>query len=317
MSLRELAIPAHVERQKMFTDEQGILKSNLARELALDFGVETSIFERDYLLNAIVWASKGDVAAAYRQYISDGRVNAEMIRDIIKSYCGERLHAGQRNSNASPFAVLDFACGYGRVGRHFKNVMPEVKYVGIDIHYDAVRFNRDTLGLQMLQSTQKAEEFYLGRTFDFIFALSFFTHLRREHFLGWLSELHWILSPGGVLMISTHGQTSHQLLMPDLVVDPQGYGMMETSEQFDLSTDFYVHAITYPTYVEDMVSSLKGLELLNFSEAFWFGCQDMYVFKNVAPIKRGSERILKRLKSRLKKVTNATAQRLRRKSSSV
>lgn len=252
-------MPAHVERQNMFTDEQGILKSTLARELAVEFGVETSIFERDYLLNAIVWASKGDVAAAYRQYISDGRVNAEMIRDLIRSYCGQHFHTSQQGSNALSFVVLDFACGYGRVGRHFRNVLPDVKYVGMDIHNDAVRFNRDVLGLQTLQSTQRPEEVYVGQTFDFIFALSFFTHLRREHFLGWLSKLHRILKPGGVLMISTHGQISHQLLMPDVVVDPQGYGMIETSEQFDLSTDFYVHAITYPAYVEGMVSSLKGL----------------------------------------------------------
>src|SRR5437588_9058814 len=113
----------------MFTDENGILKSNLARELALEFGVETSIFERDYLLNAIVWSSKGDVAAAYRQYISDGRVNAEMIRDIIETYCGQRFHTSQQTSNTLPFVVLDFACGYGRVGRHFRNVLPNAKYV--------------------------------------------------------------------------------------------------------------------------------------------------------------------------------------------
>ena len=299
----------------MFADDQGILKGELARELALEFGVETSIFERDYLLNAIVWASKGDVAAAYRKYISNGRANAETMRDIIKSYCGERLPPNPQNSNASPFVILDFACGYGRVGRHFKNVMPEAKYVGMDIHGEAVRFNRDILGLQMLQSTQKAEEFYVGQTFDFIFALSFFTHLRREHFRGWLAELHWILKPGGVLMISTHGQISHQLLMPDVVVDPQGYGMMEASEQIDLSTDFYVHAITYPAFVEEMVSPLKGLMLLNYSEAFWFGCQDMYVLKNVAPAKRSSERIRKHVKALLKTVTNATAHGLRSKSS--
>jgi SAM-dependent methyltransferase len=299
----------------MFTDEKGILKSNLARELALEFGVETSIFERDYLLNALVWASKGDVAAAYRQYISEGRANAEMMRDIIKCYCGQRYHTSQQTSNALPFVVLDFACGYGRVGRHFRNVLPDIQYVGMDIHNDAVRFNRDVLGLQTLQSTQRPEEFYVWKTFDFIFALSFFTHLRHEHFLGWLSEFQWMLKPGGVLMFSTHGQVSHRLLMPDVVVDSQGYGMMETSEQFDLSTDFYVHAITYPAYVEEMLSSQKGLKLLSYSEAFWFGCQDMYVLKNVAPAKRGSERILKHGKALLKTVTNATAHRLRRKSS--
>jgi hypothetical protein len=105
------------------------------------------------------------------------------------------------------------------------------------------------------------------------------------------------------------------LLMPDVVVDAHGYGMMETSEQFDLSTDFYIHAITYPAYVEAMVSSLKGLKLLNYSEGFWFGHQDMYVLRNVASAKRGSERILKHVKALLTTLTNATTHGLRSKSS--
>ncbi len=296
----------------MFADEHGIMKGDLARELAAEFGVETSVYERDYLLNAVVWAFKGDVAAGYRHYIADGRANAEAIKEIVQKYCGDRLcFDAQQSANALPFVVLDFACGYGRVGRHFKNVMPDVEYTGMDIHYDAVRFNRDVLGLRILQSTRKTSSFYVNQSFDFIFALSFFSHVRKEHFLGWLSELHSILKPGGVLMISTHGQMSHKLLMPEAVVDADGYGMIATSEQFDLSTNFYIHAITYQSFVETTVASLRGLKLLNFSEGYWFGHQDMYVLKNVAPAERGREQVLKQLRYRLRCARAATAYYLR------
>ena len=294
----------------MFADEQGLIKGDLARELAREFGVEASVFERDYLLNAVVWAFKGDVAAGYRHYIADGRANAEQIREVIQLYCGDRL--AQKKADAGSFAMLDFACGYGRVGRHIKNVLPEVDYVGADVHHDAVKFNRDVLGLRVLRSTPRAEDFYLGETFDFIFALSFFSHLRREHFLGWLSELHGLLKTGGVLMISTQGRTTHKSLLPDVVVEPDGYGMIATSEQFDLSTNFYIHAITYQNFVETAAAAVRGLELLNFSEGFWFGHQDMYVMRNVAPAQLGGERRLRRLRYRLSVARDSAAYRLRR-----
>ena len=124
-----------------------------------------------------------------------------------------------------------------------------------------------------------------------------------------------MLKPGGVLMISTHGHISHQLLMPDVVVDPQGYGMMEASEQFDLSTDFYVHAIAYPAYVEEMLSSLKR------SKAFeLFGGLLVRMSGHVCPQKcRAAQmgqrtNLVKQLKSQLRTVTKATAHRLRSKS---
>ncbi|MGH6813626.1 MAG: class I SAM-dependent methyltransferase [Methylocella sp.] len=285
------------------------MTGSVARELAREFGVETAIFERDYLLNALVWANKGDVAAAYRKYIADGRTNAETIKKVIESYFGEGLRPISQNSVTPVLKVLDFACGYGRVGRHFRNVMPEVNYVGMDIHADAVNFNRDKLGLQTLRSAHEIQDFYVSETFDFIFALSFFSHVRDEHFLGWLMELHALLNPGGILMISTHGRMSHRLLMPEVLVDARGYGMIVTSEQFDLSTDFYIHAITYREYVERMIAAVEELELLDFSEGYWFGHQDMYVLRNIAPAKRGKERRLKPVTSTLKRIIRAAARR--------
>lgn len=288
----------------MIADDKGILKGALGQELAAEFNVDATIFERDYLINALVWALKGDFAAAYRQYIADGRANAELVRDVIKTYCGERLQAAAANASSPPLTVLDFACGYGRVGRHFRNVMPEVKYVGMDIHRDAIRFNRDVLGLETLLSSQASDQNVVLRTFDVICALSFFSHVRHEHFLGWLTALHAMMKPGGILMFTTHGRTSQRLLMPEVVVNPDGYGMIVASEQYDLSTDYYVHAVTYREYVERMIGAVNGLQILNYSEGSWFGHQDMFVVKNIKPVGWGPRRMLKLAKAKLKRLAN-------------
>ncbi|MCI0600104.1 MAG: class I SAM-dependent methyltransferase [Beijerinckiaceae bacterium] len=293
----------------MFTGERGINGAQ-ARALAQEFGVVTDIFERDYLLNALIWSKKGNVGAAYRDYIAGGRADAEAIQNIIKSYFGERLELDNQNPPPPALTVLDFACGYGRIGRHFRNVMPEIHYAGMDIHVDAIRFNRDKLGLRTIRSAHKPQEFCVSETFDFIFALSFFSHVRDKHFLGWLTELHKLLKPRGVLMFSTHGRVTHRLYMPEVAVGARGYGMLVTSEQFDLSTAFYVHAITYREYVERMIGDVDGLQLLNFSEGFWFGHQDMYILQNAVPASRGIEGRLKPLTAALRRITNAPARAL-------
>ena len=94
----------------MFADEQGVIKGDLARELAREFGVEASVFERDYLLNAVVWAFKGDVATGYRHYIADGRANAEQIKEVISSIAGialrkRKLTPARSQCSTSPAAT--------------------------------------------------------------------------------------------------------------------------------------------------------------------------------------------------------------------
>jgi SAM-dependent methyltransferase len=291
----------------LFKDDQRILKGPLVEELAEEFNVDTTIFERDFLLNALVWSNKGDVATAYRQYIAGGRSDAERTAEIIKSYFGDRLARAHPKAKLPELSVLDFACGYGRVGRHFRNVLPEVRYVGMDVHADAVRFNREKLGLEMLRSALEAQDVFVLQKFDLIFALSFFSHVRDRQFLAWLIELHAMLKPEGILMFTTHGRMSHRLFMPELAVDDRGYGMMESSEQFDLSTDFYIHAVTYKEYVDRMIDAVKGLQLLRFSEGDWFGHQDIYIVRNIAPAGLKIERLLRPVTSALRRIKGVSS----------
>jgi SAM-dependent methyltransferase len=47
---------------------------------------------------------------------------------------------------------------------------------------------------------------YAEATFDFVYALSVFTHLPEELQLPWINELARVLRPGGYLLITTHGE---------------------------------------------------------------------------------------------------------------
>lgn len=258
----------------MFKDEQGVLGGPLAAELAAEYGVNTAISPHDYIMNAIVWSAHGEVGLAYRHYIDGGRNDARQVKAAFDA-CPPEI--GDERPE-----VLDFAAGYGRVGRHFATVMPEADYTAMDIHVEAVRFNREVLGLDSLVSYADPERVGHERQFDHVFALSFFSHVRREHILPWLNAMHRLVRPGGTVMFTAHGETSLKSSMKAMVMDDDGYGMAEHSEQHDLSTDIYVHAVTLKPFMERMIADVPGLELVSYQPGAWWGEQDMYVLRSVA-----------------------------------
>lgn len=259
----------------MFKDERGVLTGPMATALQEEFGVSTAISPHDMLMNALVWVHKGDVEKAFRDYIEDGQRNAIAVKKAFRKYVPK---TGTRERK-----ILDFASGYGRVGRHFPVIAPRWRYSAMDIHRKAVEFNTRTLGLETSLSHQDPEQIRGPARFNCIFALSFFSHLRSEHFVPWLHALHRLLEPGGVLMFTTHGRESHKVAMPDVVVGKDGYGMLEESEQHDLSKEFYIHAVTYKPFVMRAIKAVPGLEPIGFSEKAWWGHQDMYVLRATAP----------------------------------
>jgi len=52
------------------------------------------------------------------------------------------------------------------------------------------------------------EDLALGRTFDVVFALSFFSHVPEATFGRWLRALFAGVSEGGILIFTTHGLAS-------------------------------------------------------------------------------------------------------------
>ena len=48
---------------------------------------------------------------------------------------------------------------------------------------------------------------YVGGSFDLVYALSVFTHLHEDLQRGWRDELHRVLAPGGLLLVTTHGRS--------------------------------------------------------------------------------------------------------------
>lgn len=105
-------------------------------------------------------------------------------------------------------AILDFGCGCGRVIRCWKSLSgPRIH--GTDYNSTLIEWCRRHLGhLAEFGVNELIPPLdYASESFDFAYAISVFTHLPEDMQLEWMEELARVLKPGGVLLITVHGES--------------------------------------------------------------------------------------------------------------
>jgi SAM-dependent methyltransferase len=103
--------------------------------------------------------------------------------------------------------VLDWGVGCGRVARHLAPLVAG-RFHGCDIDADNAGWCAAHLPGSFAPSRLEPPLPYADESFDVIYGISVFTHLKAPWEERWLAELHRVLRPGGVLMMTVHGQTA-------------------------------------------------------------------------------------------------------------
>lgn len=104
--------------------------------------------------------------------------------------------------------VLDWGCGCGRLARHWARDTSNVALFGCDINGDLVGWCRDNLPFGTFAVSSVAPPLdYADGTFDLLYGISVLTHLTFEEHYGWMREIHRVLAPGGVAVLTIHGPT--------------------------------------------------------------------------------------------------------------
>lgn len=103
--------------------------------------------------------------------------------------------------------LLDFGCGAGRTLRHFIPEAETAEIWGVDIDRRSIDWLQANLcpPLHAAVSPVDPPLGFESGYFDFVWAISIFTHLA-ENSADWLLELHRVLKPGGLLMATYMGQ---------------------------------------------------------------------------------------------------------------
>jgi SAM-dependent methyltransferase len=101
--------------------------------------------------------------------------------------------------------ILDFGCGCGRVLRHWSTGPGQL--FGCDRDPQLVRWCRATLRFARVDANRLAPPLpYAVGAFDLVYALSVFTHLSEPLQQAWMDELRRVLAPGGLLLLTLHGE---------------------------------------------------------------------------------------------------------------
>jgi SAM-dependent methyltransferase len=103
--------------------------------------------------------------------------------------------------------VLDWGCGALRIGRFFADD-PRFKFTGADVDRVNIDWCRQTFpgrgSFALIAPCEKTP--FPDGSFDVIYGISIFTHLNRESERFWLAELRRLLKPGGLAVMTIHGE---------------------------------------------------------------------------------------------------------------
>lgn len=154
-------------------------------------------------------------------FVNIGRVISECIVANTKDL-GQAKH------------VLDFGCGLGRVLSQMGAKLPHAEFTGYDIDPLMLEWGKHLLQESQVHFVASTLDL-ADQSFDFIYAISVFTHLAvtTEY---WLAEIHRLLAPNGSAFITFHDET----LLAELVDTAQVQGFpagMKLTERYVVGQD--------------------------------------------------------------------------------
>lgn len=113
--------------------------------------------------------------------------------------------------------VLDFGCGCSRILRFLIPHLPQAAFSGCDIDEVAIEWSRKNIpGTRFAVVPHLPPTAYGPAQFDFVYALSVFTHLDLPRQILWLDELRRTLCPGGLLLLTVQGAVAYEIVEPTL-----------------------------------------------------------------------------------------------------
>lgn len=182
-------------------------------------------------------------------FLHSGKVETDLIREVLARHGTPVEELG---------SLLDFGCGCGRLARWWAGLEHTAVH-GCDYNPRLVGWCQENLRFMRAARNELAPPLpYEDGTFDFVYALSVFTHLPVDLAERWLEELRRVIRPGGLLMFSAHGERYLSRLSED---ERETYARGQVVTQFEQVAGTNLCAVYHPpAYVTDTM--LSGFDVL-------------------------------------------------------
>jgi SAM-dependent methyltransferase len=137
----------------------------------------------------------GDADGA--RFLESGKRSARQIEQAL---------AATGRSLAEFEAILDWGCGCGRIMRWFDDLAGNARLFGVDIDERSIAWCRDHLPFATFSTCHPQPPLeFADDHFDLVFNHSVLTHLDERLQDAWLAELRRVTRPGGIALLSVHG----------------------------------------------------------------------------------------------------------------
>jgi SAM-dependent methyltransferase len=182
--------------------------------------------------------------------------------------------------------LLDWGCGCGRVTGFFLKYLTGVEVHGCDIDGEAVEWcARNFPTGHFTAILPHPPTTYADDTFNVVTGCSVLTHLRREIQFEWLEEMKRIIAPGGLLLVSVHGDFEAASLYdhPEVKKEVESVGIS------DHNPDHTLHGVAPDSYYRGTFQSkaytcrefARYFKVLDYIELGMDNLQDLVVLKKV------------------------------------
>ncbi len=208
----------------------------------------------------------------YQRYYEKGKEGAEWVRDEASPFI-----------NLKDRDILDWGCGPGRVVRHLPEVINNgCRFYGSDYNAAYIKWCSENIpGVSFSKNELKPPLVYESRKFDLIYVISIFTHLSEQSHVEWFEELMRVLKPGGILMLTSHGNVTKANLTPQEI---QQYDRGELVERANVKEGHRMYTAYHPeAYMHKLFANKASvLKHKPGTKQSWGFEQDLWILKKLA-----------------------------------
>lgn len=147
---------------------------------------------------ALLWDAQATTDLA--EYMRSGEEAAVLYWDLMRPF----LQA----SPSRPPRACEWGCGPARILRHLPGLAAgrEIEFFGTDYNRESIRWCREHVkGVTFAENDLAPPLPFEAGFFDLLYARSVLTHLSEEMHYRWIAEIVRVLRPGGVFIVTTHG----------------------------------------------------------------------------------------------------------------